>query len=97
VGVKTHRYLNPRRQASNHFFLLATCHYGMARPRVVDGGDGLQVCMVPANELNKKLRTADKGVSQIWGWSRGWQLLTYTEPRNWTYSLERPRRRKMGM
>jgi hypothetical protein len=39
------------------------CHYGMARPQVADGGDGLQIRRVAANILNKQSRTADKGWS----------------------------------
>jgi hypothetical protein len=35
----------------------------MARPRVADGGDGLQIQNVAANILNKQSRTADKGWS----------------------------------
>jgi hypothetical protein len=37
------------------------CHHGMARPRVADGGVGLQIWSVAANMLNKQSRTADKG------------------------------------
>jgi hypothetical protein len=37
------------------------CHHGMARPQVADGGDGLRICRVAANILNKQSRTADKG------------------------------------
>jgi hypothetical protein len=37
------------------------CCHGMARPRVADGGDGLQIWRVAANILNKQSRTADKG------------------------------------
>jgi hypothetical protein len=33
----------------------------MARPRVEDGGDGLQIWSVAVNVLNEQLRTADKG------------------------------------
>jgi hypothetical protein len=39
------------------------CHHGMARPQVVDGGDGLQIWRVAANILNKQWLTADKGRS----------------------------------
>jgi hypothetical protein len=35
----------------------------MARPKVADEGDALQVWKVAANILNKKSRTADKGWS----------------------------------
>jgi hypothetical protein len=37
------------------------CHHGMARPQVVDEGDGLQIWSIAANILNKQSRTADKG------------------------------------
>jgi len=30
------------------------CHHDMARPRVADGGDGLQIWRVVANVLNKQ-------------------------------------------
>jgi hypothetical protein len=30
------------------------CHHGMARPRVADRGDGLQIWRVAANILNKQ-------------------------------------------
>jgi len=39
------------------------CHYGVARPQVADGGEGLQIWRVAANILNKQSRTADKGWS----------------------------------
>jgi hypothetical protein len=64
---------------------------GTARPRVADGGDGLQIWRVAANILNKQSRTADEG------WSSSEVLTThhrkkkkacyeilYTGPRNWT-------------
>jgi hypothetical protein len=37
------------------------CRHGMVRPRVADGGDGLQIWRVAANVLNKQSRTAEKG------------------------------------
>jgi hypothetical protein len=43
----------------------------MARPRVADGGDGLQIWKVTANILNKPLRTADKRWSSSLGVTRG--------------------------
>jgi hypothetical protein len=46
-------------------------HYGMARPRVADRGDGLQVWRVAANILNKQSRTADSGWSSSLGVGRG--------------------------
>jgi hypothetical protein len=42
------------------------CHHSMAHPQVTDGGDGLQICRVAANILNKQSRTADKG-GPAWG------------------------------
>jgi hypothetical protein len=41
------------------------CHHGMARPRVSDRGDGLQIWRVAANILNKQ--TADSGGLPAWG------------------------------
>jgi len=32
---------------------MGPCHHGMARPRVADGGDGLQIWKIAANLLNK--------------------------------------------
>jgi hypothetical protein len=40
---------------------VASVHHGMARPQVVDGGDGLQIWRVAANILNKQSRIAYKG------------------------------------
>jgi hypothetical protein len=40
---------------------MGPCHNGMARPRVADGGDSLQIWIVADNILIKQLRTADKG------------------------------------
>jgi hypothetical protein len=37
------------------------CHHDTAGPQVANGGDGLQIWMVPANILNKQSRTADNG------------------------------------
>jgi hypothetical protein len=39
--------------------------HGMARPRVADGGVGLQIWRVAANILNKQSRTAYKVWSSI--------------------------------
>jgi hypothetical protein len=47
------------------------CHYGMARPRVANGGDGLQIWRVAANISNKQSRPADKGRSSSLGVGRG--------------------------
>jgi hypothetical protein len=38
------------------------CHHGMARPRVADGGDGLQTWKVAVNKLNMRSPTAEKGL-----------------------------------
>jgi hypothetical protein len=46
------------------------CHYGMARPQVADGGDGLQIWRVAANILNKQSRTANRGRSSSFGIGR---------------------------
>jgi hypothetical protein len=34
-----------------------TCHHGMARSQVADGGDGLKIWRVAGNILNKQSRT----------------------------------------
>jgi hypothetical protein len=47
------------------------CHHGMARPRVADRGDGLQIWRVTANILNKQSRTADSGWPSSLGVGRG--------------------------
>jgi len=36
-------------------------HHGLARPRVVDKEDDLQMWRVAVNVLNKQSRTADRG------------------------------------
>jgi hypothetical protein len=46
-------------------------YQGMARPQVVDGGDGLQIWRVAANMLNKYYRIADKEWSSSLGVGRG--------------------------
>jgi hypothetical protein len=46
-------------------------HHGMARPRVADRGDGLQIWRVPANILDKQSRTADSGWSSSLRVGRG--------------------------
>jgi hypothetical protein len=43
--------------------LYNSCHHGMARPQVADGGDGLQLWRVAANILNKQSRITNKGWS----------------------------------
>jgi hypothetical protein len=47
------------------------CHRGMARRRVADGGDGLQIWRIAANMLIKQSRTADNGWSSSLGVGRG--------------------------
>jgi hypothetical protein len=55
--------------------LVSPCHHGMARRRVVDGGDGLQMWRVDANILNKQSRTHEM-VFQVGDWARYYLLLT---------------------
>ena len=47
------------------------CPHDMARPRVVDRGDGLQIWRVAAKILNKQSRTASGVVLQLGDWSKG--------------------------
>jgi hypothetical protein len=47
------------------------CHHSMARARVADGRDGLQLWRLPANILNKQPRINDKGWSSSLGVGRG--------------------------
>jgi hypothetical protein len=60
----------------------------MARRRVADGGDGLQMRKVAVNMLNKQSRTAGKESSSSLGFGRGygnepsgfmkyWEILEY--------------------
>jgi hypothetical protein len=48
-----------------------SCHHGMARVQVADGGDALQFWREAANILNKQSRTAYKGWSSSFGVGRG--------------------------
>jgi hypothetical protein len=48
-----------------------SCHHGVARPQVTDGGDGLQIWRVAANIWNKQSRRADKGWYSSLGIRRG--------------------------
>jgi hypothetical protein len=48
-----------------------SCHHGMARPQVADGGDSLQFLREATNILNKQSRPADKGWSSSLGVGRG--------------------------
>jgi hypothetical protein len=59
------------------------CYNGMARPRVADRGDGLQIWRVAANILNKQSCTADSGWSTSLGVGRGLTTL----PRKAQYLL----------
>jgi hypothetical protein len=43
--------------------------YGMARPQVVGGGDGLQMWWVAANILSKQSWIPAKSGHPAWGWS----------------------------
>jgi len=43
----------------------------MARPRVTNGGDGLQIWMVAVKSLNKQSQTAESGCSSGLGDRRG--------------------------
>jgi hypothetical protein len=52
------------------------CHHGMGRPRVADGGDGLQIWRVAVNVLNKQLRQPLRGGLQACVWAKGYQFLT---------------------
>jgi hypothetical protein len=47
------------------------CHHGMARPRVADREDGLQIWREAANMLNKQTRIADSGWSSSLGVRQG--------------------------
>jgi hypothetical protein len=47
------------------------CHHGMARPRVADRGDCLQIWRVAANIFNKQSRIANSGWSSSFGVGRG--------------------------
>jgi hypothetical protein len=46
-------------------------HHGMARPRVTDSGDGLQIWRVSANILNSSRGQAKVGGPPAWGLSGG--------------------------
>jgi len=45
-------------------------HHYVARPQVVDGGDGLQIWRVVANILNKQSKRADRSWSSSFGVGR---------------------------
>jgi hypothetical protein len=59
------------RHTHNFHVKLVHCHHGMARPRVADRGDGLQILRVAANIVNKQSQTADSGWSSSLGVGRG--------------------------
>jgi hypothetical protein len=61
------------------------CPHGMARPRIVYAGDGLQIWRVAAIMLNKQSRTADKGWSQPWGLSE--RLITLNPKKQVCYEM----------
>jgi len=52
-------------------YSVGPCHLRMARPRIEDGGDCLQIWRVAASILNKQMWTADKGRSLSMGLGRG--------------------------
>jgi hypothetical protein len=49
----------------------ALCHNDMACPQIADGADGIKLCGVAANTLNKEPWTADKGLAFSLGVGRG--------------------------
>jgi hypothetical protein len=65
----------------------------MQLPRVVDGGDGLQMWRAAANILNKQPRKANKGWSSSWGLGVGMTTSHHKKSilRNVTQNLERRR------
>jgi hypothetical protein len=52
-------------------FYMGPCYNDMARHRVADGGDGLQMRRVAANIFNKQLRTVQRMVLHLGGWVEG--------------------------
>jgi hypothetical protein len=67
------------------------CHHGMARFRVADRGDGLQIWRVAANIFNNQTRTADCGWYSSRGVGRGLTTLPHKNQyllRITTHSLE---------
>jgi hypothetical protein len=50
---------------------MGPCDYGIARPPVADGGDGLQIWTVAAKEQNKQSGITDMWLSSsMGGWAR---------------------------
>jgi len=41
-----------RNKKPNYPYYVGPCHHGTARPRLADGGDGLQIWRVPMNILS---------------------------------------------
>jgi hypothetical protein len=53
-------------------------HHDMARPKIPDGGDGLQMGRLAENILNKQSRTANKGRGgDPPAWGLGVDLITW--------------------
>jgi hypothetical protein len=73
----THKARSLQRQKDIAYFK-CKCGHGMARPRVADRGDCLQIWRVAANILNKQPRTADSGWSTSFGVGRGGGLTNPT-------------------
>ena len=49
---------------------MSLCNDGMARPKIADIGDGLEIRSVAANMVNKQSRRDDKGWSSSLGVAR---------------------------
>jgi len=86
--------------------LVSSRHQHKSRPWVSDRGNGLQIWRVAANILKKAVADSRQGRPASLGVGRGAktpeckkQLVTkcYTEPRNWTDSLERFEQTKIDM
>jgi hypothetical protein len=64
VSPITYTSLRSNEDRSCHFSpspcYVGRYHHSMAHPWVAGGGDGLQICTVATNLLNKQLQTADK-------------------------------------
>jgi hypothetical protein len=58
--------LYPEPDQSNQYYPILPVNHGMARPQVVDRGDGLEIYRVAANILNKLSQTADRGGPPAW-------------------------------
>jgi len=76
---------------------MCPCHHGMARLRVTDGGNGLQIWRTADNRKGVVLQLGDwRGGTNVHSKNR-YIMKRYAWPRNWTDFLERPRERKMHM